>query len=282
MQVPSMIDNSLKILNSNKYVSAILGLFLALYAGLAAPKLPRSITSYFDNSLIKLIFMFLIAYTSTKDPPVAIISAVALLVTLQTLSSHKTSDKVVDAIKTKVDTINTKINKSKYLENILDKSKKLTKMIDPFTNEDDDEDDTPPKTQIDDSMIPFSKELVPVAAPAPEPEPESMFQQLTNMVKRVILPMEEPAPVTTPVPETTPVPVTTPVSVTTPTPVMTTLPPVPVIQNSLIQPEIEQNVNNNSLCNQVNLNIGQKSNGCCNTLNDSIMGFDSVGDFASY
>jgi hypothetical protein len=75
----------------------MIGLFLALYAALAAPKLPKSITLWFDNFWFKLGFMFLIAYMSTKDAGIAIISAVALLVTLQTLSAHKTTDRVIQA-----------------------------------------------------------------------------------------------------------------------------------------------------------------------------------------
>jgi hypothetical protein len=75
----------------------MIGLFLALYAALAAPKLPKSITLWFDNFWFKLGFMFLIAYMSTKDPAIAIMSAVVLLVTLQTLSAHKTTDRIIQA-----------------------------------------------------------------------------------------------------------------------------------------------------------------------------------------
>jgi hypothetical protein len=95
------VNNSLEYLTSNKTFSAMIGLFLALYAALAAPKLPKSITLWFDNFWFKLGFMFLIAYMSTKDAPIAIISAVALLVTLQTLSAHKTTEIVIQAVKTK-------------------------------------------------------------------------------------------------------------------------------------------------------------------------------------
>jgi hypothetical protein len=117
MQVPSMVNESLQILD-NKYISAMIGLFLALYAGLAAPKLPKYITLYFDNPMFKLGVMFLIAYMATKDPPVAIIASVALLVSLQTLSSQKTTDKVVKAVKSKVNTIKSEVEKSKYLKDI--------------------------------------------------------------------------------------------------------------------------------------------------------------------
>jgi len=93
----NMTNNSFEYLTNNKIISAMIGLFLALYAALAAPKLPKSITLWFDNFWFKLGFMFLIAYMSTKDAGIAIISAVALLVTLQTLSAHKTTDRVIQA-----------------------------------------------------------------------------------------------------------------------------------------------------------------------------------------
>jgi hypothetical protein len=93
----NMANNSFEYLTNNKIISAMIGLFLALYAALAAPKLPKSITLWFDNFWFKLGFMFLIAYMSTKDVGIAIISAVALLVTLQTLSAHKTTDRVIQA-----------------------------------------------------------------------------------------------------------------------------------------------------------------------------------------
>ena len=98
----SMFTTNLEIVNNNKILSSVIGLFLILYAALAAPKLPKSITRWFDNMWFKLGFMFLIAYTATKDPSVAIISAVALLVTLQTLSAQKTTENVIQSVQAKV------------------------------------------------------------------------------------------------------------------------------------------------------------------------------------
>lgn len=102
-QITQVVNESLEYVNSNKILSAVLGLFLVLYAALAAPKLPKSVTIWFDNMWFKLGFMFLIAYMATKDSSVAIIAAVALLVTLQTLSAQKTAETVVKAVEAKVD-----------------------------------------------------------------------------------------------------------------------------------------------------------------------------------
>ena len=86
-----VVTNGLNVVNSNRIFSTVLGLFLALYAALAAPALPSFMTDLLKSPWIKLIFMFFIALLATKDPSVAIISAVALLVTLQTLHNQETN-----------------------------------------------------------------------------------------------------------------------------------------------------------------------------------------------
>jgi len=97
------VSDSLDYLNNNRIVSSVLGLFLILYASLAAPKLPSNVSAWFDNVWFKLGFMFLIAYMATRDPSVAIIAAVALLVTLQTLSAHRTTAVMVNAVQANVE-----------------------------------------------------------------------------------------------------------------------------------------------------------------------------------
>ena len=86
------VNKMLDFVNNNKILSSVLGLFLILYAAMAAPKLPKSVAKLFDNTLFKLGFMFMIGYLATKDPSTAIISAVALMVTLQTLSSYEAAE----------------------------------------------------------------------------------------------------------------------------------------------------------------------------------------------
>jgi len=256
---PSMIDN---VLNSNKYVSAIIGLFLALYAGLAAPKLPRSITSLFDNFFFKLFFMFLIAYTATKDTPVAIMSSIALLVTLQTLSSQKTSDKVVDAVKAQVDTIHNEIEKSKYIKNI----------IQGFSDE------GPPK-QLDEVMKPLTQE--PEPAEVINEEHSSIMGTMSNMVSNLIQPPvideeeeeeedeeDEEEPVAVPIMQTLP-----------PVPVMQPLPSPPVMQTASVATTSAPSAT--EITNESNLNTVKKTNGCGQTVDDLMPGFDA-GEFAAY
>jgi len=101
-QVNGTLNQGLDVVNNNRIASTVLGLFLALYASLAAPNLPSSVTVIFKNNWFRLAFMFLIAFMATKDTSLAIITSVALLVTLLTLSAQETTNTVVKAVETKI------------------------------------------------------------------------------------------------------------------------------------------------------------------------------------
>lgn len=92
-----VVNEALSILD-NQIVSSVLGLFLVLYAGLAAPKLPRSIARLFDNPVFRVVVLFLVAFMASKNKSVALIAAVGLVVSFQTLNRHKMNDQLITAI----------------------------------------------------------------------------------------------------------------------------------------------------------------------------------------
>lgn len=92
-----VVNEALSILD-NQIVSSVLGLFLVLYAGLAAPKLPRSIAKLFDNPIFRVIVLFLVAFMASKNKSVALIAAVGLVISFQTLNRHKMNDQLISAI----------------------------------------------------------------------------------------------------------------------------------------------------------------------------------------
>jgi hypothetical protein len=73
----------------NKYIAAGLSLLLILYASLAAPKLPYMIARLFDYTIVKVIMFFMLVYISRKDPTIALIAAVGVLVSLMALDRIK-------------------------------------------------------------------------------------------------------------------------------------------------------------------------------------------------
>ena len=100
--ISNFIQDKLSVVDNNVILNSVIGLFLALYGGLAAPKLPRSIAKLFDYTIVKLIAFFLLAYLASKDKGVAIVASVALIVTLQTLSKYKLMDKLSQLAKQKI------------------------------------------------------------------------------------------------------------------------------------------------------------------------------------
>lgn len=88
------VKSALSVLDKNQYVSAAITVFLIVYAGMAAPRLPEYIARLFDNTFFKLLILFLIAYAARENPTVAIIAAIGLMVTLQVLNRYKVNQQL--------------------------------------------------------------------------------------------------------------------------------------------------------------------------------------------
>jgi hypothetical protein len=73
----------------NKYITAGITLFLILYTSLAAPRLPYRIAKLFDYAIVKLFIFFVIIYISRKDPSIALIAALGMMITLMALDRIK-------------------------------------------------------------------------------------------------------------------------------------------------------------------------------------------------
>lgn len=65
---------------NNVYVSGILKIVIILYAVLAAPQLPTSISKYFHHPIVQIIIFALIAYTATKDIAISLLLAIAFFI----------------------------------------------------------------------------------------------------------------------------------------------------------------------------------------------------------
>jgi hypothetical protein len=83
----------------NDYVKSGISLFLVLYAGIAAPRLPEYVAKLFDYTVVKLIIFFLILYVARHDPTIAIIASIGVLISLMTLSSYKFNKEMMASIK---------------------------------------------------------------------------------------------------------------------------------------------------------------------------------------
>lgn len=81
------VSGALSFLN-NEYVVAAISLFLILYAGVIAPKLPMNVLQFFDNWIVQLALFFAIVYISNKNATIALIAAIAVLVTMMVVNNQ--------------------------------------------------------------------------------------------------------------------------------------------------------------------------------------------------
>lgn len=90
--ISPLVSGSEKVLNralDNVYISTALKVFIGLYAAFAAPKLPPTLVNVMDNTLVRIAFAFVIVLTATRDPSLAIMIAVAFIITLQTANKYR-------------------------------------------------------------------------------------------------------------------------------------------------------------------------------------------------
>jgi hypothetical protein len=74
---------------NNKYVVLGILFFLILYAAIIVPKLRPQTLRFFNNWVVKIALFFAIVYISTKNVPIALITAVAVLVTLAAANRYE-------------------------------------------------------------------------------------------------------------------------------------------------------------------------------------------------
>lgn len=77
---------------SNIYIATSIKVFLGLYAALAAPKLPKVLLELMNNIVVRVIWAAVIVVMATKDPSIAIITAIAFIVTLEAGNKMKLYD----------------------------------------------------------------------------------------------------------------------------------------------------------------------------------------------
>ena len=88
-EISDDVSKSLDYSLHNQYVSTGIKVLLALYAAFAAPKLPKNVAMFFDSTIVRIVFCALIIFVATQDSSMAILLALAFILTLQTASKHK-------------------------------------------------------------------------------------------------------------------------------------------------------------------------------------------------
>ena len=84
----------------NEYVTAVVALFVVLYASNVAPRLPDFVTDLFNNPIFRVFILFLVAYVANKNPAIALLVSVAFVVTLNVINRQEAEEGFLDVIDT--------------------------------------------------------------------------------------------------------------------------------------------------------------------------------------
>lgn len=88
MNIQNVVETQLKRFLRNPYIMAILKIALILYASQIAPKVSPFVTSIFQLTIVKIVFIALIAYVAEVDFQLAIILAVIFVLSINLLSGR--------------------------------------------------------------------------------------------------------------------------------------------------------------------------------------------------
>ena len=92
------LKNNIDKLFENQIFITIFVIIVSVFASHFAPKLPKKILQILNADIIKIIFMGFIAYSATKNMAIALVTAIALVILMQSLRSLDTQDKIINKI----------------------------------------------------------------------------------------------------------------------------------------------------------------------------------------
>lgn len=92
MEVLSRVNTLVK--DKEDWIIA-LSLIVILYVAMGIPKLSSKMIILFSKPVVKFLFIVVVVYLATKNPSLSLILGVALLIIIQTITSHKLVDNLV-------------------------------------------------------------------------------------------------------------------------------------------------------------------------------------------
>ena len=87
------------IMNNKMVVTAVVGIALVVYCSKVSFKVPNYVLKLMNNSNVRLIVLFGIAYLATQDISLALLSTVAFMLTLNRIAIYRNNKKIAKALK---------------------------------------------------------------------------------------------------------------------------------------------------------------------------------------
>lgn len=97
-QIFSKLKIQMDQLFANKTFTTIFVVVTTVFAAHIAPRLPKRILQLFNADIFKIIFMGFIAYSATKNMAVGLVSAIALIILMQSLRGLENKERIINNI----------------------------------------------------------------------------------------------------------------------------------------------------------------------------------------
>ena len=92
------LKNHMDQLFANQTFTTIFVVLTAIFAAHIAPKLPKQVLKVFNADITKIIFMGFIAYSSTKNMSIALVTAIGLVILMQSLRGLEVKERIMNKI----------------------------------------------------------------------------------------------------------------------------------------------------------------------------------------
>jgi hypothetical protein len=97
-----MVNNTTNLhikMDTDRIINITVTIILILFTSILAPKLPKSITKYFENVFVLFMVLIGITYFATRDVMGALIAIIALAIIYQSIIVNKISDNIIKGTK---------------------------------------------------------------------------------------------------------------------------------------------------------------------------------------
>jgi|SaaInlStandDraft_1057018.scaffolds.fasta_scaffold62015_2 hypothetical protein len=96
----SVMKQFLTMANENRMILAtVAAVSLLVFCGKVSLKVPTAVLNLMNNSNVRMVAVFGVAYLATKDPTTAILATMALMLVFNKLAIYRNNKKIVKALK---------------------------------------------------------------------------------------------------------------------------------------------------------------------------------------
>ena len=97
-QIILKIKTQMDELFANKTFTTVFVIITTVFAAHIAPRLPKRVLQLFNADIVKILFMGFIAYSATKNMAIGLVTAIVLIILMQSLRGIEDKERIINKI----------------------------------------------------------------------------------------------------------------------------------------------------------------------------------------